>query len=90
MKVTIKGAIWAVKYSWSEGLFYSFDDTDHHDPRYVKVMDHELTVEVPDDFDMRPGMVANLEREKEKAKADFTARVTQINAQIQSLLAIEA
>lgn len=90
MQVAIKGAIWAVKYSWSENLFYEFSESGHNDPRYVKVADHEFTVEVPDDFDMRPGMVANLEREKEQVKAEFTARVTQINAQIQSLLAIEA
>lgn len=62
--------------------------TTSHD--YVKVSDHQFTLEVPDDFDPRAGYVANLEREKERLSAEFQARVTEINAQIQSLLAIEA
>ena len=57
-------------------------------PDYVKVSDHQFTLEVPDDFDPRAGYVANLEREKERLAAAFRARVTEIDAQIQSLLAL--
>ncbi|CDY79427.1 hypothetical protein BGLT_02208 [Caballeronia glathei] len=87
--ITIKGAIFALQHRWERApsyTFYSFDASDEHT---VKVCDHEFTVEIPDDFDLRPGLVANLEREKEKLRAAFTARVTEINGQIQSLLAIE-
>lgn len=90
MKVTIKGAIYAVKYDWSDRIFHMFKDYEPTSNEYVKVCDHEFMVEIPDDFDMRPGLVANLEEEKRKLQADFQARVTAINAQIQSLLAIEA
>lgn len=90
MKVTIKGAIYAVKYDWSDTTFYMFKDYDPASNEYVKVCDHEFTVDIPDDFDMRPGLVANLEKEKRELRAAFQARVTDIDAQIQSLLAIEA
>jgi hypothetical protein len=90
MKVTIKGAIYATQWKWekkpSSYDFYCFDASDEHT---VKVMDHEFTVEIPDDFDTRPALVAQLEQEKQKLSAEFQARVTEINAQIQSLLAIE-
>lgn len=55
----------------------------------VFVKEHLTTVEVPDDFDPRPQQVAALEAEKQKARADFQARITEIDRQIQSLMAIE-
>lgn len=55
----------------------------------VFVKEHTTTVEVPDDFDPRPQQVAALEAAKQKARADFQARITEIDRQIQSLLAIE-
>ena len=90
MKVEIKGAIDATQWKWekkpSSYDFYCFDASDEHT---VKVMDHEFTVEIPDDFDTRPALVAQLEQEKQKLSAEYQARVTEINGQIQSLLAIE-
>lgn len=55
----------------------------------IFVQEHLTTVEVPDDFDPRPAQVAALEAEKQKARADFQARITEIDRQIQSLMAIE-
>ena len=55
----------------------------------VFVKEHTTTVEVPDDFDPRPQQVAALEAEKQKARAEFQKRITEIDRQIQSLLAIE-
>ena len=55
----------------------------------VYVKEHTTTVEVPDDFDPRPQQVAALEAEKQKARAEFQKRITEIDRQIQSLLAIE-
>lgn len=55
----------------------------------VFVKEHTTTVEVPDDFDPRPQQVAALEAAKQKARADFQARITALDRQIQSLLAIE-
>jgi len=55
----------------------------------VFVKEHVSTVEVPDDFDPRPQKVKMLEAEKQKARAEFQKRITEIDRQIHSLLAIE-
>lgn len=92
MKLTLTGHIYATKYSWSDEIRYSFEQSDRTswDKDSVVVQPHEFTVDVPDNFDVRPGLVANLESERVRLQAEFAARVTELNAQIQSLLAIEA
>ena len=55
----------------------------------IFVKEHTTKVEVPDDFDPRPQQIAALEAAKQKARAEFQARITEIDRQIQSLLAIE-
>lgn len=69
--------------------FFSFDAAES-DPSYVKVMDHTIEIDIPDDFDPRAQIVANLEAEKRKAEAEFAKRIRDLNAQIQSFLAIES
>jgi hypothetical protein len=92
MKVTIKGYITCTQYAWDDKptfSFYSFDPTSY-DSSTVKVMEHEFEVEVPDNFDPRPGQVAALEAKKKEIQAEFAAKVKQIEDQINSLLAIAA
>lgn len=92
MKVTIKGYITCTQYAWDDKpsfSFYSFDPTGY-DSSTVKVMEHEFEVEVPDNFDPRPGQVAALEAKKKEIQAEFAAKVKQIEDQINSLLAIAA
>ena len=55
----------------------------------VFVKEHTITVEVPDDFDPQPLQVQALEAAKQKARAEFQERITEIDRKIQSLLAIE-
>ena len=50
----------------------------------------DVTVEIPESFDIRDGLVKNLEREKKALMAEFNKRVTEIDRQIQTYLAIEA
>jgi len=92
MQVEIKGFIEFGQYEhearWGEKPYFRF--SEYEGEGFVKVQEHSFTVEVPDNFDPRPQMVERLEVEKKKLEAEFHARVTQINAQIQSLLAIEA
>lgn len=95
MKVIVEGYIIARQDRWMkepEFMFREYDASAYPSEHEAKVLVGRHTVEfdVPDAFDMRPGIVANLEKEKEKLKAAFQARITEINAQIQSLLAIEA
>lgn len=53
------------------------------------VTETSATFEVPDNFNPVPAQVAALEAEKQAARAAFQKRVTELDAQIQSLLAIE-
>lgn len=68
---------------------YRFSPCDERLENEVAVQPHSFTVEVPADFDPRPGMVANLEAEKRKVQAEFAKRVTDIERQISELQAIE-
>lgn len=68
---------------------YPFDMSKSSSDR-VLVGEQEVTVDVPDNFDMREGLVKNLEAEKKRLMADFNARVAAIDSQIQKYLAIEA
>lgn len=100
MKVMMKGYVMATKtreydckkHQVVDGIQFTFShyDSSKYDEAQVVVQEHSFEVEVPDNFDPREGLVANLEREKRRISAEFQAKVTQINAQIQSLLAIEA
>lgn len=93
MKVEVKGFIlfgqYEHEFNWGGKPYFTFKEYESLEG-FVKVQAYDFTVEVPDDFDPRPEMAKKLEAEKKKAEADFHARITQLNAQIQSLLAIEA
>jgi len=92
MKVTIKGFITCQQYDWDDKptfSFYGFDPTSY-DSSTVKVMEHEFEVEVPDNFDPRPGQVAALKEKKERMQAEFASKVKEIDDRINSLLAIAA
>lgn len=90
MKVTIKGHITHTKYAWDDKATYSFYTFDASDENTVNVMEHEFEVEVPDNFDPRPGKIAALKEKKEKVQAEFSKRVMELDEQINSLLALEA
>ena len=93
MKIELKGYLFCRLYSGKpEFELLPWDcriwDAASVDGR-VFVTEHTTTVEVPDDFDPRPQQVAALEAAKQKARAEFQARITEIDRQIQSLMAIE-
>jgi len=88
MQVTIKGHVFAQQNSWETKPSFTFFDFDASE--WIKVVPAQVTVEIPDDWDIRPAKVDALQKELEAVRAAFQARVTEINGQIQSLLAIEA
>lgn len=55
----------------------------------IFVKEIETVFEAPEDFDPVSKQIDALKAEKAQAMADFQARVTEIDRQIQSLLAIE-
>ncbi|CAJ5553394.1 Uncharacterised protein [Burkholderia pseudomallei] len=90
MKVKISGFIQARQSSVTNTVHFSFspfDDMTQYG--YVTVMPHEIEVDLPEGFDIRRKQVDALETEKRRLGAEFTARVTEIDSQIRSLLAVE-
>jgi hypothetical protein len=93
---TIKGWLYfkaASKFSKSGEPVIAFLPFD---PKYasadtwgVPVREHSIEVEIPDDFDPRPQQVAALDAEISKVRAEFTARINELQEQKARLLAIE-
>lgn len=77
----------APKFTFSEHDMRNWEH-DILDGR-VWMREQSFTVEVPDNFDPRPSMVASLRAEKKRTQALFAAKVKEIDARINSLLAIE-
>ena len=98
MKSTIPGSITA------EALRYNSDSPNVYngvlfthwpyatikpsDDRVI-VMPYTIEVQIPDNFDVRPGLIANLQEQERKALADFQNLVTGIRRQIAELEALE-
>jgi len=101
VKISIPGFIYAKgtrhfdmkKARYVEGPEYSFHSHNELSGEYFKdyalVGPHEIVAEIDDSFDPRQQLVKNLEAEKRRLKAEFGKRVTEIDRQIQTYLAIE-
>lgn len=95
MKVELTGFLYWKKDPYSGKHSFEFlhwdcrtwDAKDRQGRVFIK--EQSIAVEVPDNFDPVPGQIAALEEQKRKARADFQRTVTEIDRQIQSLLAIE-
>lgn len=92
MKAMIKGFVHAEKEPWEKEAQYAIYpfDMSKSSTRFVLVGEQDFEIDVPDGFDIRAGLVARLEKEKQSVLAAAQAKVTQIEGEIQSLLAIEA
>lgn len=94
-QITVKQYVYwqKCKYTGKEefGLlsydFRTWPEEDRSGRVFVKEV--QSTFDVPDDFDPIPLQIADLEAIKKSESAAFYARVTEIDRQIQSLLAIE-
>jgi hypothetical protein len=90
MKIKTTVHIHFQKYSFDEeGEFQVFsfklDDSDHR----AYVGSQEIEIEVPDNYDPRAQQIAALEKQKQKVMADYQNTVTEINARISQLSALE-
>ena len=97
MKTVIKGFIIHQQYTWAPTATITFTTHDYVtspiDGTYQKtsvICAHEFEVETPDDFDPRPQQVAALQAAKQKVRAEFAARITEIEKQISELTCIDA
>jgi hypothetical protein len=90
MKVKTTVHIHYNQYSWEQTGDYTvysckLDDTESR----TYVGEQEIEIDVPDDYDPRAQKIAALEKHKQKVMADYQKTVTDINARISNLQAIE-
>ena len=91
-KHTISGfIIYRTESYWSpeERISFTCFAPGPKDDGRVVVSPHSFDVDVPDNFDPRPHMVASLRAAKEQARAEFAAKVTEYDRKINELLALE-
>jgi hypothetical protein len=90
MKVKTTVYIFYNQYSWEQKgeylVFYAkIDDNEHR----TFVCEQEIEIEVPDNYDPRAQKIEALQAHKLKVMADYQKTVTEINARISKLQAIE-
>ena len=97
MKTVITGYIIQQQYTWESEATITFTTHDHkaypirnEHMRIAVICAHEFEVETPDDFDPRPQQVAALQAAKQKVRAEFAARIDEIERQISELQSLEA
>lgn len=91
MQVTINGFITWRQYEWENKPTYSFSMYNpqelHINDEFV-VMEHSITVDVPEQFDPRPAQVAALREQKQKLREKYLEAVAEIEERISKLLAL--
>jgi hypothetical protein len=90
MKVKVTIYIFYSQYAWEEkGEYLVFYAKIPDDDARTYVGQQEIEIEVPDNYDPRAQKIAALEKHKQKVMADYQKTVTEINARISELQAIE-
>ena len=90
MKVKTTINIFYTQYPWEEKGNYevlSFKPEDSDQRTYIGKQ--EIEIEVPDNYDPRAPKIDALEKHKLKVMADYQKTVTEINARISRLQALE-
>lgn len=77
------------KYTPELSRFVLFTSKDMSQYGYVYVKPVEIEVEAPTDFDPRAAKLASLREEEKRVRAEFQARITELQRQQSELLAIE-
>jgi hypothetical protein len=89
--ITVEGGIYFDtghdQYSGSQYKFFAGKYESWE--KYIAIMPYTLAFDLPSDFDPRSAQVKALEKQKADLHAKFALAVTEINARINSLLAIE-
>ncbi|SPA44638.1 hypothetical protein [Cupriavidus taiwanensis] len=85
--IEIKGYVYA-RRNWDNQLQFTFFDFEPGGD-WFPVCEHKVVSELPAGFDPRDAQVAALQKQIDKARADFTALVTSLTEQLQSIQAIE-
>lgn len=94
--ITIPGFIYATPAdSWErgpnvlDGHSLKFIVHEGLNAPYVQLCPHTITFDLPEGWDPRAQRIDALRKEEKKLRADFHVRVTEIQAQINKLQALE-
>ena len=90
MKIKTTVHIHYEQHEWEDKGNYlicsvKFDDTSYR----AYVCEHEIEIEVPNNFDPRAQQIEALEKQRQKVMADYQKTVTEINNRISKLQALE-
>lgn len=69
--------------------FHTYRPSAEYFPHTAVVAEHSFEVEVPDDFNPVPDLVANLEEQKRLARLELAQKLARIDEQISKLTCIE-
>ena len=78
--------------NWEKEVSYDPMPTDmsgYGDYVMVDNQRHKVIFEIPDSFDVRASQVTAVKEQMDKLRAEFQARITELTAKYNSLLAIE-
>ena len=90
MKIKTTVHIHYTKYQWEDkGEFIVFSCKLEDEEHRTYVGEQEIEIEIPDNYDPRPAKIAALQRDLQKAAADYQKSVTDIQRRIAELQAIE-
>lgn len=78
-----------VEETWDGKIKFDLAVTDMSEFGWAMVGKTEVTYEVPDNFDFRQVKATAIQKEMNKVRADFQARITELQAQYNECLAIE-
>jgi hypothetical protein len=88
--VTVQGFIHAQKCTWTDKVRYDFfKSEDMTECGYVLVGPHEITLQIPADFNIAAGQISALQKQKDKLHKEFNVRLAQINDEISKLQCLE-
>lgn len=88
MQFTINGHVYAEKRYGTDDYRFSFYGCSRNDCFGLYVCEHEITLDVPADWNPVAAEVAQLEAEKRGAIEDCRATVSRINERLSKLQAI--
>jgi hypothetical protein len=92
MKAIQKGYVYYVKYDFDDKphlAWHSSNTMGNHTAEWVLVGPQDIEISCPDDFDPRPAQVAALDEQIAKTRAEFTARINELQDQKNKLLCLE-
>lgn len=89
-KIILKQHVHAQRSKYTGAItFHLFDSPCMQEFGYVPLFDQDFEIEIPDDFDLTPIEIAQLQEAKKAVQAACNKKLMEIEEEIQKLLCIE-